>query len=111
MGELPQLSTVEAQKATVGSLLRWPNCSLLWRWGRSMIELLLLLWLLLLKLPWLELWVIAPVLLLLGSMQWTSRWGIHHAVLGRSTARTTTGRGCMHHSFPLLLISLGNGLH
>jgi hypothetical protein len=59
MGELPQLSTVEAQKATVGSLLRWPDCSLLWQWGRSMIELLLLLWLLLLKLPWLELWVIA----------------------------------------------------
>jgi hypothetical protein len=87
MGELPQLSAVEAQKAMVGSLLIWPDCSLLRRWGRSMIELLLL------KLPWLELWVTAPVLLLLRLMQRTPRWGIHHAVLGRSTARTTTGRG------------------
>jgi hypothetical protein len=45
--------------------------SLLWWWGRSTVEmllLLLLLRLLLLELPRLELWVIAPILLLLWSM-------------------------------------------
>jgi hypothetical protein len=53
-----------------------------------MVELLLLLlWLLLLELPQLELWVTAPILLLLWSTQLTPRWGAH-AVLGRSTART-----------------------
>jgi hypothetical protein len=59
-----------------------------------MVELLLLLllWLLLLKLPRLELWVIAPIPLLLWSTQLTSRWGIHHTVHGRSTARATTAR-------------------
>jgi hypothetical protein len=63
--------------------------------GRSTVELLLLLLLrlLLLKLPRLELWVIAPILLLLWPTQMTPRWGIHHAVLGRSTARTTTASG------------------
>jgi hypothetical protein len=70
MGEMSQLPAVEARKVTVGSLLWWPDCNLLWRWGRSMIELLLLR-LLLLELPWLELWVIAPILLLLWSMQLT----------------------------------------
>jgi hypothetical protein len=43
--------------------------------------LLLLLWLLLLELPRLELWVMAPILLLLWSTQLTPKWGIHHAVL------------------------------
>jgi hypothetical protein len=60
---MSQLPTVEARKVTVGSLLWWPDCNLLWRWGRSTVELLfflLLLRLLLLELPWLELWVIAP---------------------------------------------------
>jgi hypothetical protein len=71
---MSQLLTVEAQKVTVGSLLWWPDCNLLWRWGRSMVELLLLLLLLrllLLELPQLELWAIAPILLLLWSMQLT----------------------------------------
>jgi hypothetical protein len=54
-----------------------------------MVELLLLL-LLLLQLPRLELWPIAPILLLLWSTQLTPGWGIHHAVLERSTARTAT---------------------
>jgi hypothetical protein len=66
---MSQLFVVEAQKAAVGSLLWWPDCSLLWQWGRSMVELLLLL----LKLPQLELWAIALVLLLLRSAQLTPR--------------------------------------
>jgi hypothetical protein len=78
-----------------------------------MVELLLLLLLqlLLLELPRLELWVIALILLLLRSAQLTLRWGIHYAVLGRSTARTTTASGYKHHPFPLLLINLNNDLH
>jgi hypothetical protein len=46
-----------------------PDCNLLWQWGRSMVELLLLLllWLLLLELLRLELWVITPILLQLWS--------------------------------------------
>jgi hypothetical protein len=43
---MSQLPTVEAQKVMVGSLLWWSNYNLLWRWGRSTIELLLLLLLL-----------------------------------------------------------------
>jgi hypothetical protein len=70
-----------------------------------MIELLLL------KLPQLQLWVIALILLLLCSTQLTPRWGIHHAVLGRSTARTTTASISMHHLLPLRFVNLGNGLH
>jgi hypothetical protein len=48
-----------------------------------MVELLLLLLLrlLLLELSRLELWVMAPILLLVCSTQLTPRWGIHHAVL------------------------------
>jgi hypothetical protein len=92
ISEMSQLSAVEARKAVVGSLLWWLDCSLLRWWDRSMVELLLLL---LLELPWLELWAIAPVLLLLWSVQLTHRWGIHYAVLGRSTARTTTGSGSL----------------
>jgi hypothetical protein len=71
---MSQLPTIEAQKDTVGSMLWWPDGNLLWRWGRSTVELLLLrllllllLRLLLLELPRLELWVIAPILLLLWS--------------------------------------------
>jgi hypothetical protein len=70
-----------------GSLLRW--------WSTSIVELLLqlvLLRLLLLELPLLEFWVIALILLLLLSAQLTLRWGMHHVVLDRSIARTTTGR-------------------
>jgi hypothetical protein len=114
MGKMPQLATVEAQKVTVESLLWWPDCNLLWWWGRSMVELmllLLLLRLLLLELPRLELWVIALILLLLWSTQLTPRWGIHHAVLGRSTTRTTTTSGSRHHPLSLFLIGLSNVLH
>jgi hypothetical protein len=55
--------------------------------------------------------VIAPILLLLWLTQLTPRWGIHHAVLGRSTARTTTVSGSRHHLLSLFLISLSNSLH
>jgi hypothetical protein len=44
-------------------------------------------------------------------MQLTPRWGIHHAVFGRSTARTTTASGSRHHPLPPFLIGLSNGLH
>jgi hypothetical protein len=78
-----------------------------------MVELLLLLllWLLLLELPQLELCMITPILLLLWSTRLTPRWGIHHAVLERSTARTTTASGSRHHPFYVFLIGLSNGLH
>jgi hypothetical protein len=78
-----------------------------------MVELLLLLllWLLLLELPRLKLCVIAPILLLLWSTHLTPRWGIHHTILQRSTARTTTATGSRHHLFPLLLTNLSNSLH
>jgi hypothetical protein len=79
-----------------GSLLQW--------WSRGTIELLMLL----LELPRVELWAIAPILLLLWSTQLTPRWGIHHAVLGRSTARTTTASGSRHYPLPLFLIDLSN---
>jgi hypothetical protein len=104
---------VEAWKVAGGELLWRPGGSLLRRWGRSTVELLLLLlWQLLLqKLPWLELWVIAPILLLLWPMQLSPRWGIHHVVLGRSTARTTTASRFWYHLLPLLLINLSNCLH
>jgi hypothetical protein len=74
-----------------------------------MVELLLLLLLLklfLLELPWLELWAITPILPLLWLTQLTPRWGIHHAVLGRSTAS-----GSRHHPLSLFLIDISNGLH
>jgi hypothetical protein len=107
------LSAVDAWKAAVGSLLRWSDCNLLWRWGKSTVQLLvlLLLRLLLLKLPRLELCVIAQVLLLLWLVQLTPRWGIHHAVLGRSTARTIIASGSGHHLLSLFIISLSNALH
>jgi hypothetical protein len=72
-----------------------------------MVELLLLL----LELPQMELWAMAPILLLLWSTQLTPRWGIHHAVLWRSTARTTAASGFEHHPLSLFLIGLSNGLH
>jgi hypothetical protein len=43
VGEMSQLSIIEALKTVVGSLLWWPDCSWLWRWVRSTIQLLLLL--------------------------------------------------------------------
>jgi hypothetical protein len=39
------------------------------------------------------------------------RWGIHHAVLWRSTARTTAASRSRHHPLPLFLIGLSNSLH
>jgi hypothetical protein len=100
-----RLPAVEAWKAAGGKLL--------WRWGRVTVELLLLLllWLLLLELSRLELWVMAPILLLLLSTQLTPRWGIHHAVLWRSTARTAATSGSRYHPLPLFLIGLSNDLH
>jgi hypothetical protein len=71
-----------------------------------MVELLLLL-----EMPRLELWVMAPILLLLWSTQLTPRLGIHHVVLWRSTARTTAASRSRHHPLPLFLIGLSNGLH
>jgi hypothetical protein len=109
--KVAHLPTVEAWNVAGGKLLWWPDGSLLRQWSRGTFELLLLLWLLLLELLQLELWAMAPILLLLWSMQLTPRWGIHHAVLWRSTARTTTTSGSRHHPLPLFLISLYNGLH
>jgi hypothetical protein len=99
--------TVEAWKVTGRKLLWWPDGSLLQRWSRGTVELLLLL----LKLPQLELWVMAPILLLLWLMQLTPRWGIHHAVLERSTTRITAASGSGHHPLPLFLIGLSSDLH
>jgi hypothetical protein len=91
--KVSHLAAIEAWKVAGGKLLWWPDGSLLQRWSSNTVELLLLLLRpLLLELPLLELWVIAPILLLLQSMQLTPRWGIHHVVHGRNTARTTTGR-------------------
>jgi hypothetical protein len=111
---MSQLAVVEAWKAVVGSLLWRPDCNLLQLWGRSTVELLLLpllLWLWSLKLPWLELRAIAPILPLLWSTQLTPMRGIHHAVLWRNIARITTSRRSWHHLLPLFLIVLNNGLH
>jgi hypothetical protein len=113
LSKVAHLPTVEAWKVASGNLLWWPDGSLLQRWSRGMVELLLLLLRrrLLLELPRLEFWATAPILLLLWSTQLTPRWAIHHAVLWRSTARTTTASGSRHHPLPLFLISLSNDLH
>jgi hypothetical protein len=110
---MSQLSTVETRKTVAGCLLWRPDSILLQWWSRSTVELLLLpllLWLWSLKLPWLELRAIAPVLPLLWLTQLTSWRGIHHAVLQRGTARTTTSRRSGHHLLPLFLISHSNDL-
>jgi hypothetical protein len=111
--KVAHLPVVEAWKVASGKLLWWPDGSLLRWWCRGTIELLLLLllWLILLELPWLELLAMGPILLLLWSMQLTPRWGIHYVVLWWSTARTTTASGSRHHPLPLFLIGLSNGLH
>jgi hypothetical protein len=109
--KVPHLPTVEARKVASGRLLQWPDCSLLQRWSRSTVELLLLLLLLQLELPLLVLRVIAQILQLLRSAQLSRRWGIHHVVLGRSTTKPTTSRGSRHHPLPFLLFGLSNGLH
>jgi hypothetical protein len=101
------LPAVEAWKATGEKLLWWPDGNLLWWWSRSAVELLLLL----LELPRLEIWVMAPIQLLLWSTQLTPRWGIHHVVLWRSTARTTATSRSRHHPLPLFPIGLSNDLH
>jgi hypothetical protein len=59
--KVAHLPPVEAWKVVGGKLLWWHNGSLLWRWCRGTIKLLLLL----LELPRLELWAIDPILLLL----------------------------------------------
>jgi hypothetical protein len=87
---MPHLPVVEAWKIAGRRLLWWHDSSLLQGWSRSIVELLLLL--LRLELLLLVLLVIAQILLLLRSAQLTPRWDIHHAVLGRSNARTTTSR-------------------
>jgi hypothetical protein len=108
--EVAHLPIVEVWKVASGKLLWWPDYSLL-RWsGRGMVEVLLRL-LLLLELSQLKLWAMAPVLLPLWSTQLTPRWGIHHTVLRRSTARTTTACRSMHQLLPLFLIGLSNDLH
>jgi hypothetical protein len=73
--KVAHLPAVEAWKVAGGKLLWWPDGSLLRRWCRGMVELLLLLLLrlLLLELPRLELWAMGPILLLLWSTQLT-RW-------------------------------------
>jgi hypothetical protein len=71
--KVAHLPTVEAWEVAGGKLLWWHDGSLL-RWcSGSTVELLLLLLLRLslLELPWLELWAIAPILLLLWSTQLT----------------------------------------
>jgi hypothetical protein len=67
--------------------------------------------LLLLELSRMELWAMAPILLLLWSTQLTPRWGIHHVVLWTSTAGTTAASGSRSHPFSVFLIGLSNGLH
>jgi hypothetical protein len=79
--EVAHLPAVGAWKVASGKLMWWSDGSLLQRWSRGTIELLLLLLLLLLELPRLELWAMAPILLLMWSMQLTLGWGIHHVVL------------------------------
>jgi hypothetical protein len=108
--EVAYLPAVEAWKVTGRNLLWWPNGSLLQRWSRGTVELLLL-QRLVLELSCLELLAMAPILLLLWSMQLTPRWAIHHAVLWRSTTRTIAASGSRHQPFPLFLIGLSNGLH
>jgi hypothetical protein len=109
LSKVAHLPVVEAWKVTDGKQLCWPDGSLLWLWSRGTIEVLL--WLLLLELTRLELWAIAPILLLLWSTQLTLGEDIHYAVFGRSTARTITASGSRHHLFLLPLINLSNVLH
>jgi hypothetical protein len=65
--KVAHFSAVEAWKVIGGKMLWWLDGSLLWWWCRGTVELLLLLRLLLLELPWLELWAMDPILLLLWS--------------------------------------------
>jgi hypothetical protein len=55
--KVAHLPAVEAWKVAGGKLLWWLDGSLLQRWSRGTIELLLL------ELPRLELWAMAPILL------------------------------------------------
>jgi hypothetical protein len=63
--KMAHLPAVEAWEVASEELLWWPDGSLLWRWSRGTIELLLLLRLVPLELSWLELWAMGPILLLL----------------------------------------------
>jgi hypothetical protein len=71
--KVAHLPAFEAWEVDGGEQLWWPDGSLLWWWSRGTVELLLLLLLrlLLLELSRLELWVMAPILLLLWSTQLT----------------------------------------
>jgi hypothetical protein len=104
--KVAHLPALEAWKVAGRKLLWWHVGSLLRQWSRGTVALLLLR-LLLLELPRLELWVMAPILLLLWLTQLTPRWGIHHAVLWRSIARTTTASGSRHHPLPLFSSASG----
>jgi hypothetical protein len=70
LSEVAHLPAVEAWIVVGGKLLWWPDGSLLRWWSRGTVELLLLL----LELLRLELWVMAPILLLMWSTQLTPRW-------------------------------------
>jgi hypothetical protein len=74
--EVAHLPTVEAWKDAGGKQLWWPDGSLMRWWSRGTVDLLLLLLLrlLLLQLSRLELWAMAPILLLMWSMLLTPRW-------------------------------------
>jgi hypothetical protein len=65
--EVAHLPVVEAWKGAGGKLLWWLDGSILQWWSRGTVELLLLLLLrqLLLELSRMELWAMAPILLLL----------------------------------------------
>jgi hypothetical protein len=62
--KVAHLPTVEAWKVAREKLLGWPDGSLLRRWSRGTVGLLLLL---LLELPQLELWAMDAILLWLWS--------------------------------------------
>jgi hypothetical protein len=62
LSKVAHLPAVEAWKVAGGKLPWWPDGSLLRRWCRGTVELLLLL---LLELSQLELWAMGPILLLL----------------------------------------------
>jgi hypothetical protein len=67
--EVAHLPAVEAWNVAGGKLLWWPDGSRLRQWSRGTVEPLLLL----LELQQLELWAMAPILLLMWSMQLTPR--------------------------------------
>jgi hypothetical protein len=67
LSEVAHLPAVEAWKVAGRKLLWWPDRSLMRRWSRGTVELLLLM----LELPQMELLAMAPILLLMWSTQLT----------------------------------------